>query len=87
MSDARVPDVLQRDFCAAAPNQKWATDVSELNVNGDQRYLSGCMDLCNGELAGASSPRFSLPNHVLRIGPETALFLNTGRWSTLLRWR
>ena len=33
-SDAYVPNVLQRDFCATAPNQKWATDITEFNVNG-----------------------------------------------------
>ena len=47
MSDAHVPNVLQRDFCATAPNQKWATDVTEFNVNGQKPYLSACMDLYN----------------------------------------
>lgn len=49
MSDAHVPNVLQRDFCATAPNQKWATDVTVFNVNGHKLYLSACMDLYNGE--------------------------------------
>ncbi|WP_165491608.1 hypothetical protein [Stutzerimonas kirkiae] len=48
MSDAHVPSVLQRDFCATAPNQKWATDVTEFNVNGHKLYLSACMDLYSG---------------------------------------
>lgn len=43
-------NVLQRDFCATAPNQKWATDVTEFNVNGHKLYLSACMDLYNGEI-------------------------------------
>lgn len=34
VSDAHVSNVLKRDFCATAPNQKWATDVTEFNVNG-----------------------------------------------------
>jgi hypothetical protein len=46
-SDAQVPNVLQRDFCATAPNQKWATDVTEFNVSGQKLYLSACMDLYN----------------------------------------
>lgn len=50
MSDAQVPNVLQRDFCATAPNQKWATDVTEFNVKGHKLYLSACMDLYNGEI-------------------------------------
>ena len=50
MCDAHVPNVLQRDFCATSPNQKWATDVTEFNVNGHKLYLSACMDLYNGEI-------------------------------------
>jgi len=42
--DAHVPNVLQRDFCATAPNRKWVTDVTEFNVNGHKLYLSACMD-------------------------------------------
>ncbi|MEI2625432.1 MAG: DDE-type integrase/transposase/recombinase [Giesbergeria sp.] len=45
-----VPNVLQRDFRASAPNRKWATDVTEFNVNGRKLYLSACMDLYNGEI-------------------------------------
>lgn len=50
VSDAHVPNVLQRDFNATAPNQKWATDVTEFKVNGRKLYLSACMDLYNGEI-------------------------------------
>lgn len=50
VSDAHVPNVLQRDFRASAPNQKWATDVTEFNVNGHKLYLSACMDLYNREI-------------------------------------
>ena len=42
MSNAHVPNVLQRDFCATAPNQKWATDVTEFNANGHKLCLSAC---------------------------------------------
>ena len=38
-SDAHVPNVLQRDFCAAAPNQKWAIDATEFNVSDQKLYL------------------------------------------------
>ena len=33
-SDVHVPNVLQRDFHAETPNQKWATDITEFNVKG-----------------------------------------------------
>lgn len=42
VSDAPVPNVLQRNLCATAPNQKWATDVTEFNVDGNKLYLSAC---------------------------------------------
>lgn len=45
-----VANVLQRDFKAAAPNQKWATDVTEFNVAGNKLYLSPIIDLFNQEI-------------------------------------
>ena len=63
MSDVHVPNVLQRDFCATAPNQRWATDITEFNVNGQKLYLSACTDLYNGEIIAhrmARRPVFDL---------------------------
>lgn len=45
-----APNVLQRDFKASQPNQKWATDVTEFNVRGKKLYLSPVIDLFNGEI-------------------------------------
>ena len=50
LSDVHVPNVMQRNFFAKAPNQKWVTDVTEFNVHGQKLYLSACMDLYNGEI-------------------------------------
>ena len=69
MSDVNVPNVLQRDFFAKAPNQKWVTDVTEFNVNGQKLYLSACMDLYNGEIIAhrmARRPVFELVSGTLR---------------------
>lgn len=69
MSDVHVPNVLQRDFCATAPNQKWVTDVTEFNVSGQKLYLSACMDLYNGEIVAhrmARRPVFELVSSTLR---------------------
>ena len=69
MSDVNVPNVLQRDFFAEAPNQKWVTDVTEFNVNGQKLYLSACMDLYNGEIIAhrmARRPVFDLVSDTLR---------------------
>ena len=45
--DETAENILQRDFNAAAPNQKWATDVTEFKVPGEKKklYLSAIIDL------------------------------------------
>jgi putative transposase len=68
-SDAHVPNVLERDFSATAPNQKWVTDISEFNVKGHKLYLSACMDLYNGEIISyrmARRPVFELVSETFR---------------------
>lgn len=45
--DETAENTLGRDFYAAAPNQKWATDVTEFKVPGEKKklYLSAILDL------------------------------------------
>jgi transposase InsO family protein len=45
-----VPNILERKFKAEAPNQKWATDITEFNVSGQKLYLSPIIDLFNQEI-------------------------------------
>ena len=45
-----APNILERNFKATAPNQKWATDVTEFNVAGNKLYLSPIIDLYNQEI-------------------------------------
>jgi putative transposase len=45
-----APNILQRNFKATAPNQKWATDITEFNVSGNKLYLSPIIDLYNQEI-------------------------------------
>ena len=45
-----APNILERNFKAEAPNQKWATDVTEFNVLGNKLYLSPIIDLFNQEI-------------------------------------
>ena len=45
-----APDLLQRDFSAEAPNQKWATDVTEFKLGYIKLYLSTIKDLFNREI-------------------------------------
>ena len=68
ISDLHVPNVLQRNFIANAPNQKWVTDVTEFKVNGHKLYLSACMDLYNREIIAhrmARRPVFDLVSSTL----------------------
>ncbi|RYF30562.1 MAG: IS3 family transposase, partial [Cytophagaceae bacterium] len=39
-----APNILQRDFEAEAPDQKWATDVTEFKVGSEKLYLSTVKD-------------------------------------------
>lgn len=45
-----APDILKRDFRAAAPNQKWTTDITEFALFGAKLYLSPILDMYNGEI-------------------------------------
>ncbi|WP_429093656.1 DDE-type integrase/transposase/recombinase, partial [Aeromonas rivipollensis] len=45
-----APNLLQRDFHADAPNQKWVTDVTVFNLKGQKLYLSPVLDLYNSEI-------------------------------------
>lgn len=43
-------NLLERDFYAEKPNQKWTTDVTEFRLFGQKLYLSPIMDLCSGDI-------------------------------------
>jgi len=45
-----VSNLLQRDFVADKPNQKWVTDVTEFKVKGEKVYLSPVIDLHSGDV-------------------------------------
>ena len=45
-----APNLLNRNFKADEPHQKWATDVTEFNVSGQKLYLSPVIDLFNQEI-------------------------------------
>ena len=64
-----APNLLDRQFDAAGPGQKWVTDVTEFNVNGQKLYLSPVMDLYNGEIVAyetSQRPVFTLVSTMLR---------------------
>ncbi|QGG52913.1 IS3 family transposase [Lysinibacillus pakistanensis] len=56
-------NLIQRDFEATEPNQKWVTDVTEFKMNGQKIYISAVLDLFSREIVGyevSKSPNFEL---------------------------
>jgi len=58
-----APNILNRQFEASKPNEKWVTDITEFKLFGQKLYLSPILDLFNGEIisyAINSRPVFDL---------------------------
>jgi transposase InsO family protein len=80
-----APNILQRNFKATQPNQKWATDVTEFNISGNKLYLSPIIDLFNGEIISydlSERPNFNqiinmLKKSFSRIPNNTNLILHS----------
>ena len=49
-----APNLLQRNFHADRPNQKWVTDVTEFSLFGQKLYLSPILDLCISDLVSCT---------------------------------
>ncbi len=63
-----APNLLERNFTAQRPNQKWVTDVTEFKVGSEKLYLSPVMDLYNGEIVAyqiQTRPNFALVSEML----------------------
>lgn len=45
-----APNIIARNFAAEAPNRKWATDVTQINIGSVKLYLSPILDMFNGEI-------------------------------------
>ena len=52
-----APNLLERNFKADKPNQKWVTDVTEFALFGIKLYLSPIIDLYNGEVVSYNLSR------------------------------
>lgn len=64
-----APNLLDRQFEADQPHQKWVTDVTEFKVGGQKLYLSPVMDLYNGEIVAyetSKRPVFGLVTGMLK---------------------
>lgn len=63
-----APNILQRNFKADKPNEKWVTDVTEFSMFGEKLYLSPILDLFNGEIMSyqiAKRPLFKMVTDML----------------------
>ena len=49
-----APNLLERNFKAEKPDQKWVTDVTEFNLFGQKLYLSPILDLCSRDIVSYS---------------------------------
>ena len=58
-------NLLNRDFEANGPNEKWATDVTEFKIKDEKLYLSPIVDLFNGEVISYNLSRHPVFNQVV----------------------
>ncbi|WP_412059671.1 IS3 family transposase [Metabacillus idriensis] len=61
-------NVLNRNFKASKPNEKWVTDITEFKLFGEKLYFSPMLDLYNGEILTytiGSRPTYSLVSSML----------------------
>ena len=80
-----APNLLERDFTASRPNQKWVTDVTEFALFGEKLYLSPLLDLYNGEIVSyniSKRPNFEqtmdmLNKAFVKIPDNTNLILHS----------
>ncbi|MCL2644148.1 MAG: IS3 family transposase [Betaproteobacteria bacterium] len=67
-------NLINRDFQAAAPNEKWLTDITEFQIPAGKVYLSPLIDCFDGLVVSWSigtSPNAELVNTMLDAGIES----------------
>jgi Transposase and inactivated derivatives len=78
-------NLLEWNFIAQRPNQKWVTDVTEFKVAQQKLYLSPVMDLYNSEIVAyeiARRPSYELVGNMLEkalssLGKEPKLVIHS----------
>jgi putative transposase len=69
-----APNVLNRSFTTAAPNQAWVTDITQFRIGQETLYLSPVMDLFDRQIIAYTtgrSPNVALVTGSLRAAIET----------------
>jgi len=80
-----APNLLDRNFEADRPNQKWVTDITEFSLFGEKLYLSPIMDLHSRDIVSyaiSERPRFAMVVDMLeqafrKIPANTDLILHS----------
>jgi len=60
-----APNLLNRDFKATAPNQKWSTDITEFKMFGKRLYLSVIIDLYSQDIVSYTISEHQLLSMVI----------------------
>lgn len=88
---APVPDLVQRNFTAPAPNVKWVGDMTEIPTVEGKLYLSTALDLFSRRLLGYATSRHpdaELAGHTIKMacaargGNVAGVIFHTDRGST-----
>jgi len=69
-----APNLLERNFKANKPNQKWVTDITEFSLFGQKLYLSPILDLCSSDIVSytiSDKPVLSVVTSMLDKAFET----------------
>ncbi len=69
-----VPNIIDRDFHADAPNEKWLTDITEFHIPAGKIYLSPIIDCFDGAAVSWTigiSPNADLVNSMLDSAIKT----------------
>lgn len=82
-------NLLQREFAAAAPNQKWVSDITYVWTEEGWLYAAAIMDLCRREIVGwAMGPRMTkelviraLKQALLKQGYPKGVLIHSDRGS------
>jgi putative transposase len=80
-------NILNREFEASRPNQKWATDITYIPTDQGWLYLAGVIDLCSRKIVGwsmADHMKVDLISNALKMAiarrrPEAGLLHHSDR--------
>ena len=71
-----VDNLIQRDFSAERPNEKWLTDITEFSIPAGKVYLSPVIDCYDGLIVTwtiGTSPNAELVNTMFSVWGDKAV--------------